>query len=66
MDHVIKVAGIVNCGAICPSYAGMARSVETIPCALVVDDDFLIREEAVAILQTAGFHCLDAENGDSA
>ena len=36
------------------------------PCALVVDDDFLIRMDATDILERAGFLVLDAEHGDAA
>lgn len=36
------------------------------PCALVVDDDFMIRMDAMEILEEAGFRVLDAEHGDAA
>lgn len=36
------------------------------PYALVVDDDFLIRMDAMGILEQAGFQVLDAEHGDAA
>lgn len=36
------------------------------PHALVVDDDFLIRTEAVDILEQAGFDVLEADHGDAA
>ena len=36
------------------------------PCAVVVDDDFLIRTEAAHILSTVGFQVLEAEHGDAA
>lgn len=36
------------------------------PHALVVDDDFLIRINAVDILEQAGFDVLEAEHGDAA
>ena len=36
------------------------------PYALVVDDDLLIRMDAVNILEQAGFQVLDAEHGDAA
>lgn len=36
------------------------------PHALVVDDDFVIRMDAIDILEQAGFHVLDAEHGDAA
>ena len=36
------------------------------PCALVVDDDFLIRTDAAHILSIAGFRVLEAEHGDAA
>ena len=36
------------------------------PYALVVDDDFLIRMDAVDILEQAGFRVLDADHGDAA
>ena len=39
---------------------------ETPPFAMVVDDDFLIREDALQILREAGFRVLDAESGDAA
>ncbi len=34
--------------------------------ALVVDDDFIIRTDAMDILEDAGFRVLDAEDGDAA
>ena len=36
------------------------------PFAVVVDDDFLIRMDAMEILGEAGFRVLDAEHGDAA
>ena len=36
------------------------------PCALVVDDDLLIRMDAIDILKRAGFLVLDAEHADAA
>ncbi len=44
----------------------MSQHVEDAPCALVVDDDFLIRMDAVDILTGAGFRVLDADHGDAA
>ena len=44
----------------------MVDPSENSPFALVVDDDFLIREGAADILRDAGFRYLDAENGDAA
>ena len=44
----------------------MSQSISNTPCALVVDDDFLIRMEAMEILEQAGFQVLDAEHGDAA
>ena len=38
----------------------------TVPFALAVDDDALIRLDACEILEEAGFRCLDAESGDAA
>jgi DNA-binding NtrC family response regulator len=42
----------------------MSRSPASNPIAIVVDDDFLIRMDAVSILEEAGFDTRDAENGD--
>ena len=36
------------------------------PYALVVDDDFVIRMDAIDILEQAGFQVLDAEHGGAA
>ena len=36
------------------------------PCALVVDDDGLIRMETADILEQAGFRTMEAEDGDAA
>lgn len=38
----------------------------TVPFALAVDDDALIRLDACEILEEAGFRCLDAGSGDEA
>ncbi len=44
----------------------MNPPIFNVPFALVVDDDFLIRMEAIDILERAGFQVLGAENGDAA
>ncbi len=44
----------------------MTSTISDAPYALVVDDDFLIRMEAIEILEQAGFQVLDAEHGDAA
>lgn len=44
----------------------MISSTSDGPYALVVDDDFLIRMDAVEILEQAGFRVFDAEHGDAA
>ena len=44
----------------------MNSTISDARCALVVDDDFLIRMEAKDILEQAGFQVLDAERGDAA
>ncbi len=44
----------------------MSHKPFTVPYALVVDDDFLIRTDAKDILEEAGFQVLDAENVDAA
>lgn len=44
----------------------MSPPISNSPYALVVDDDFLIRTEAVAILEEAGFLVLEADSGDMA
>lgn len=44
----------------------MIPKIPDAPYALVVDDDFLIRMEVMAILEQAGFRVLDAEQGDAA
>ena len=44
----------------------MAAPSSLSPCALVVDDDFLIRMDAVGILESVGFRVLEAEHGDAA
>lgn len=36
------------------------------PYALVVDDDFLVRMDAIDILEQAGFRVLEADHGDAA
>ena len=41
----------------------MTPSIPATLHALVVDDDFLIRMEAIDILEHAGFQVLDAEHG---
>lgn len=41
-------------------------TTSTVPYALAVDDDPIIRMDACAILEEAGFRCLDAETGDDA
>lgn len=41
-------------------------SPSTIPFALAVDDDAIIRLDACQILEDAGFRCLDAGSGDEA
>ncbi|AQR60348.1 response regulator [Brevundimonas sp. LM2] len=38
----------------------------TVPYALAVDDEVIIRMDATQILEDAGFRCLDAESGDAA
>lgn len=38
----------------------------TVPYALAVDDEAIIRLDALEILETAGFRCLDAASGDEA
>jgi CheY-like chemotaxis protein len=38
----------------------------TVPFALAVDDDAIIRIDACQILEEAGFRCLDADTGDAA
>ena len=38
----------------------------TVPYALAVDDDAIIRIDACQILEEAGFRCLDADSGDAA
>lgn len=40
--------------------------ISTVPFALAVDDDAIIRIDACQILEEAGFRCLDAETGDAA
>lgn len=40
--------------------------ISTVPFALAVDDDAIIRIDACQILEAAGFRCLDAETGDEA
>lgn len=40
--------------------------LSTVPFALAVDDDAIIRIDACQILEEAGFRCLDAETGDAA
>lgn len=42
------------------------QSPHTPPCALVVDDDALIRMDAAAILEDAGFVTLEAAHADAA
>ena len=44
----------------------MNSPISDAPYALVVDDDFLIRMEAMDILEQAGFQVLDAQHGDAA
>ena len=44
----------------------MKTPISAAPHALVVDDDFLIRTDAMDILEQAGFQVLDAEHGDAA
>ena len=44
----------------------MSLPASDAPYAIVVDDDFLIRMDAVQILEEAGFRTLDAEHGDAA
>ncbi len=44
----------------------MAPSTSTIPYALVVDDDHMVRMLACDILEDAGFRTLDAGTGDAA
>lgn len=44
----------------------MNPPISDAPYALVVDDDFLIRMDAIDILERAGFQVLDAEHGDAA
>ncbi|MBJ7446232.1 MAG: response regulator [Brevundimonas sp.] len=41
-------------------------TTSTVPYALAVDDDVIIRMDARAILEEAGFRCMDAESGDDA
>ena len=41
-------------------------SQSTVPFALAVDDDAIIRIDACQILEEAGFRCLDAMSGDEA
>lgn len=42
----------------------MSQPAEPKPVAVVVDDDFLIREDALEILREAGFATLEARTGD--
>lgn len=44
----------------------MNLSVPDAPFALVVDDEVIIRMDAIDILEQAGFNVLDAEHGDAA
>ncbi len=44
----------------------MTSSTETAPFALVVDDSFFVRKQAMDILRKDGFRVLDAETGDAA
>ena len=44
----------------------MTRTKPPVLQALVVDDNFLIRLEAAAILEDAGFQVLEADHGDAA
>ncbi len=44
----------------------MTQLAPNYPCALVVDDDFLIRMDAADILEQAGFRVLDTDHGDAA
>lgn len=41
-------------------------AISTVPYALVVDDDVLVRLDARGILEDAGFRCYEAETGDAA
>ncbi|MGI4799759.1 MAG: hypothetical protein ACRYG8_38110 [Janthinobacterium lividum] len=44
----------------------MSTTPSDSPYALVVDDDFIIRMDAMDILEQAGFRVLDADHGDAA
>jgi CheY-like chemotaxis protein len=50
----------------CLAYLSMTLPDTDTPSALLVDDDILIRMDAVEILEQAGFRVLDAEHGDAA
>lgn len=50
--------------AICQRSAPHDES--TVPYALVVDDDALVRIDATHILEEAGFRCFDVETADEA
>ena len=44
----------------------MAGPLSSHPSALVVDDDFLVRMDAIDILEQAGFNVFEADSGDAA
>ena len=44
----------------------MSDTARTSPYALVVDDDFVVRMDAIDILEQAGFEVLEADHGDAA
>lgn len=44
----------------------MTGPISSHPCALVVDDDFMIRMDAIDILEQAGFKVFEADHGDAA
>ena len=50
----------------CLAYPSMSFPTPDSPSALVVDDDILIRMDAMEILEQAGFRVLDAAHGDAA